>query len=71
VLSRTHHMELAIIAESMKPVSTNTEPSPSISSCFGQEIVPTHTFDDAPKIDVLLIPGGKYIDRNRIITCEI
>lgn len=58
VLSRTHEMELAILAESMTPVSTNPEPNTFVSSSFGQEIVPTHTFENAPEIEVLLIPGG-------------
>lgn len=51
-------MELAIIAESKTPVSTNPEPNPFVSAFFGQEIVPTHTFKNAPEIEVLLIPGG-------------
>ncbi|KAL5385189.1 hypothetical protein DPSP01_004997 [Paraphaeosphaeria sporulosa] len=59
VLSRTHKMELAIIAESTKPVSTHPEPNPGfLSASFGQEIVPTHTFENAPEIEVLLVPGG-------------
>ncbi|KAF2464535.1 DJ-1/PfpI family protein [Lindgomyces ingoldianus] len=64
VLSRAHKMELAIIAESMTPVSTNPEPNPFVSSSFGQEIVPTHTFENEPEIEVLLIPGG-FGTRNR------
>ncbi|KAF2420721.1 ThiJ/PfpI family protein [Tothia fuscella] len=58
VLSRNHKMELSIIAESLTPVSTNPEPNEFVSSSFGQEIVPTHTFENAPELDVLIIPGG-------------
>jgi hypothetical protein len=58
VLSRDYKMELAVIAESLKPVITNPEPNPFVSSSFGQEIVPTHTFANAPVLEVLIIPGG-------------
>ncbi|TLD30093.1 Siderophore iron transporter [Venturia nashicola] len=58
VLSRDHKIELAVIAESLNPVSTNPDPNPFVSSSFGQEIVPTHTFANAPAVEVLLIPGG-------------
>ncbi|EOA89636.1 uncharacterized protein SETTUDRAFT_104033, partial [Exserohilum turcica Et28A] len=58
VLSRTHTMELSILAESKAPVSTNPKPNPFISMGFGQDIVPTHTFENATEIEVLLIPGG-------------
>jgi hypothetical protein len=51
-------MELAVIAESMTPVSTNPDENPFVSTLFGQQIVPTHTFQNAPEIEVLLVPGG-------------
>lgn len=28
------------------------------NSSFGESIVPTHTFDNAPELDVLIVPGG-------------
>ena len=59
VLSRTREMQLAVIAESTAPVSTNPDPNPFVSASFGQDILPTHTFDNAPDIEVLLIPGGQ------------
>jgi hypothetical protein len=59
VLSRDCTMGLAIIAESLKPVSTNPEPNLFVSSSFGQEIVPTHTFANPPEVEVLIIPGGQ------------
>ena len=52
-------MELAILADSLTPVSTNPDPNPFVSTDFGQLIVPTHTFENAPEIEVLLVPGGK------------
>lgn len=58
VLSRTQNMDLSIIAESTNPVSTQPEPNPFVSANFGQVVVPTHTFENAPEIEVLLIPGG-------------
>jgi hypothetical protein len=51
-------MELAIIAESLTPVSTNPEPNLFVSSLFGQEIVPNYTFANPPDVEVLIIPGG-------------
>jgi len=59
VLSRDHSMELAVIAESLTPISTTPEPNTFMSSSFGQEIVPTHTFTDPPEVEVLIIPGGQ------------
>lgn len=71
VLSRTHKMDLAIIAESMTPVSTNPQPNSFVSSSFGQKIVPTHTFENAPEVEVLLIPGGFGTrDRNSMAPVE-
>ncbi|EPE34451.1 Class I glutamine amidotransferase-like protein [Glarea lozoyensis ATCC 20868] len=65
VLSRDHQMELAILAESLTPVSTNPEPNTFVSSSFGQEILPTHTFANAPDVEVLIIPGG-FGTRNEV-----
>ena len=51
-------MNLSIIASSLDPVS-NRESSPnSLGSFFVQEVVPTHTFADAPPLDFLIVPGG-------------
>jgi transcriptional regulator GlxA family with amidase domain len=59
-LSRTRQMNLSIIAGTMDPVSTRTRHPPMnpFNSSFAQSIVPTHTFRNAPKLDVLLVPGG-------------
>lgn len=47
-------MTLSVIARTLDPVSTQWKGVHSI----GQKVVPTHTFADAPALDVLLIPGG-------------
>lgn len=48
-------IEVYILAATKEPVTSRT----SMPGAVGQEIVPTHTFDDAPDdIDVLMIPGG-------------
>jgi putative intracellular protease/amidase len=55
LLSRSQPLELCILAATLEPVSTTTE-----TAGFGQAIVPTHTFQEAPTdLDVLLVPGGK------------
>jgi len=58
-LSVMFPLNLSIIAATLDPVSTKMPKVPSSnSSNFGQSINPTHTFDSAPPLDVLLIPGG-------------
>lgn len=46
---------IAIIAKTLDPVSTT---APRMNTTFAQSIVPTHTFDNAPELDVLIVPGG-------------
>ncbi|KAI4149146.1 MAG: hypothetical protein LQ340_004776 [Diploschistes diacapsis] len=61
ILSQSYKMELAIIAETLDPVSTQVKDSPRSvagSTNFGQSLVPTHTFSTAPDLDMLIIPGG-------------
>lgn len=59
VLSYLYPIKLYILAESLEPVSTKSPQGfEHPGSAFSQSIVPTHTFQDAPKIDVLIIPGG-------------
>ncbi|KAI0174878.1 class I glutamine amidotransferase-like protein [Pestalotiopsis sp. NC0098] len=46
--------QLALLASDLEPVSTSLQ-----SGGFGQSVVPTHTFANAPEdIEVLLVPGG-------------
>ncbi|KAL1604906.1 hypothetical protein SLS60_004447 [Paraconiothyrium brasiliense] len=69
ILSRSTPLRLSILASTLDPVSTSLPlqtpylttltPSTPPNSDFGQAIVPTHTFDNAPNdIEVLIIPGG-------------
>ncbi|KAK7038735.1 hypothetical protein VNI00_010620 [Paramarasmius palmivorus] len=60
ILSMSHPMNLSVIAQTLDPVSTKQR-DPALNkfnSNFGQSVVPTHSFDNAPPLDVLLIPGG-------------
>ncbi|KAJ5391230.1 class I glutamine amidotransferase-like protein [Penicillium cosmopolitanum] len=55
-LSRTESITLSVLASTLDPVSTKT---PAYPAGIGQSIVPTHTFANAPALDVLLVPGGQ------------
>ena len=59
-LSMSTFMNLSIIADTLSPVSSNSNPGPSGSanSTFSESVAPTHTFQTAPPLDVLIIPGG-------------
>ncbi|KAI8264564.1 amidohydrolase [Colletotrichum sp. SAR11_239] len=74
LLSRSYEMNLSVIAETLEPVSTKQIPGaqqqpgaipatgpavPAANSDFGQTILPTHTFQTAPPLDVLIVPGGQ------------
>ena len=53
-------LDFCVIAETLDPVPTGPlkdDPNP-FNKRITQSIVPTHTFDDAPEIDVLIVPGG-------------
>lgn len=55
VLAQQVPIEVCVLAATLDPVTSRTTRPGSV----GQEIVPTHTFDNAPvDIEVLLIPGG-------------
>ncbi|KAL7957672.1 class I glutamine amidotransferase-like protein [Trichoderma compactum] len=59
ILSFTNPLELSLLSTTLDPVSTILGNAPS-PGAIGQSIVPTHTYQDAPKdIEVLLVPGGK------------
>ncbi|KAJ5895213.1 hypothetical protein N7495_006904 [Penicillium taxi] len=54
-LSRTHNLTLSLISSTLEPVTTR----PSIyPNAIGQSIMPTHTYSAAPRLDVLIVPGG-------------
>jgi transcriptional regulator GlxA family with amidase domain len=60
LLSRQHKMDLALLSTTMNPVGTAARAAsmnPKNSS-FNQQILPTHTLDQAPDLDVLIVPGG-------------
>ncbi|KIK57014.1 hypothetical protein GYMLUDRAFT_247285 [Collybiopsis luxurians FD-317 M1] len=60
MLSRDFPLNLSIIAQTLEPVSTKQR-DPSLNpfgSNFGESVVPTHDFNNAPPLDVLIIPGG-------------
>lgn len=61
MLSTLFKINLFIIADTMDPVSTKSRAATmnSTGSDFGQSIVPTHTFHNAPPLDVLIVPGGQ------------
>ena len=60
ILSQSQDMKLSIISKTRDPVSTNPLESAGTAAnmAFGESVVPTHTFEDDPPLDVLLIPGG-------------
>jgi putative intracellular protease/amidase len=55
------NITLATIAQTLDPVSTKV-PQDVIDRGFypsiEQRIIPTHTFENAPDLDALLVPGG-------------
>ncbi|CAN8106215.1 unnamed protein product [Discula destructiva] len=67
VLSITHPMELSLLSTDMQPVSIDRTVingsnvgtlATSLSPNFMEFVLPTHTFDNAPEVDVIMIPGG-------------
>ncbi len=66
-LSIYHNMTLSIISADLDPVSADRiiidgvpqeMPVSPVSPYFAQFVLPTHTFDDAPELDVIMVPGG-------------
>ena len=55
VLSRSHSLTLALLASTNEPVTTKLSQFPN---GIGQSILPTHTFESTPSLDVLIVPGG-------------
>ncbi|RYP13883.1 hypothetical protein DL765_006671 [Monosporascus sp. GIB2] len=67
LLSINHTMTLSLVATDMDPISIdrtiiNGIPqgmlASSASPYFTQYVLPTHTLDNAPDFDVILVPGG-------------
>lgn len=67
LLSINYNMTLSLIASSLDPLSIDRTIldgvsqgmlGSSASPYFAQFVLPTHTFADAPALDVILVPGG-------------
>ena len=60
-LSSFEPFELSLLAKTLDPVSTSPPEHIQKKSAYlsvGEQLVPTHTFANAPKLDILLVPGG-------------
>jgi transcriptional regulator GlxA family with amidase domain len=59
-------INLSVIAQTMDPVSPGPIPPQTKSAHFtGQQLYqPTHTFETAPVLDVLIVPGGRGTARS-------
>ncbi|KAF7162610.1 hypothetical protein CNMCM5623_007835 [Aspergillus felis] len=55
--SQYANFSLSVLSTSLDPVSAMP------ANRFNQSVVPTHTFADAPRLDVLLVPGGLGSDK--------
>jgi transcriptional regulator GlxA family with amidase domain len=74
-LSSIKPFQLSIIAKTMDPVSTippdHLQNSGSSNlQPIGESWLPTHTFENAPELDILLVPGG-YGTRDETIFNEV
>ncbi|KAL3475930.1 DJ-1/PfpI family protein [Aspergillus californicus] len=60
LLSRETQLELFLISETLDVVTTQplTASMNQFNSSFFPTIAPTHTLDNVPDLDVLIIPGG-------------
>ncbi|KAJ3945275.1 mitochondrial aldehyde dehydrogenase [Colletotrichum fioriniae] len=58
MLSGSYKMNLYIIADTLDPVPTRVKDASHISK-FCESVMPTHTFQTAPPLDVLIVPGGQ------------
>ncbi|KAK4042329.1 class I glutamine amidotransferase-like protein [Parachaetomium inaequale] len=59
-LSRQTHLDMVLLSRTLDPVTTQPGSAAmnKFNSSFFPTVVPTHTFADAPPIDVLVVPGG-------------
>jgi putative intracellular protease/amidase len=57
-LSRQTHLELFLLSRSLDPATTEPEHMKHGNSSFFPTVNPTHTYANAPPIDVLVVPGG-------------
>lgn len=66
-LSRRYNMTLALLSHNLEPVSIDRNildgvsigtGGDSASPYFTEYVLPSHTFDNAPEVDVIVVPGG-------------
>lgn len=60
LLSWSHNNTFAFLARTLDPVSTQVRDIVfnKSNSTFAQSVLPTHTLDHPPPLDILIIPGG-------------
>lgn len=70
-LSSLRPFELSLIAHSMAPVSTISTHEQANNTSFyrqiGPEWQPTHTFDNAPTLDILIVPGSARFRSTKMV----
>ncbi|KFA66007.1 hypothetical protein S40285_03685 [Stachybotrys chlorohalonatus IBT 40285] len=58
-VARLYPLNLYLLSHNLDPVSTEPTPEQNApGSNFWFSVLPTHTFADAPDLDVLIVPGG-------------
>lgn len=59
-LSLQFTINLKLFSTTLNPVATEKTAwwKSLINSTFGESVLPTHTFNTAPELDVLIVPGG-------------
>jgi putative intracellular protease/amidase len=73
LVSNMQPMEISLISADLNPIAAdrniingvfqgspdgNNSGAPTVSPYFTEYIIPTHTLEDAPELDVLMVPGG-------------
>ena len=58
--------KLSVIAETLDPVNPGPIAPATVAANFNgqQHYLPTHTFENAPPVDVLIIPGGRGVTQS-------
>ena len=71
MLDGQENMTLSVIARSMDPLTPAAPDGKGKNFTSKQLYLPTHTFDNAPQIDVLLVPGGQGTVNRADTTAEV
>ncbi|KAJ4293678.1 hypothetical protein N0V90_008962 [Kalmusia sp. IMI 367209] len=53
-----HHTEIFLLSNTLDPVSAQPVTMNPQNSSVWPPLIPTHTFESAPELDVLIVPGG-------------